>query len=95
LSFQIRNLGWDAGGLNVVTTGCEVILNEVYFGLDKCKLIAEVAESVVITAITLDFGRGVPIVEIHDGVAESVVGGGWAVEQCIEPTWQWLGGIVG
>jgi hypothetical protein len=40
----------------VVTTGCEVILNEVYFGLDKCKLIAEVAESVVITAITLDFG---------------------------------------
>jgi hypothetical protein len=78
---------------NAVTAGHEVILNEMDLGLDNGEFVAEVSESVVGMSILLDFGRRIPVVEVSNGVMESVVGGSGAVEEGIKPNGDWLGDI--
>jgi hypothetical protein len=69
----------------VVASRCEVIFSEMHLGLDDGELVAEVSESVVLATVALQFGGGVPIVEVGDGTAEGVEGGGWANEKGVEP----------
>ena len=72
----------------------EVVLSKMYFGLDNGELVAEVAELVVLATESLDFGSGVPIIEIGNGASECVVGGGWAIEERVEPCGDGLGDVL-
>jgi hypothetical protein len=73
-------VGRDAGGLDAVAARREVVFKQMDLGLDDCEFIAEVAQTVVVAAVTLDFGGGIPIVKISDGAAECVKGGSGSVE---------------
>jgi hypothetical protein len=64
----------------VVARGCQVILDEMDFGLHERKFIAEVSEAVVLSPIALQFGGGIPVVEVGDGAAEGVEGRGRSAE---------------
>jgi hypothetical protein len=79
-SFQIRNTGRDAGGFDAVVTRCKVIFSKMHFSLNNSKLIVEMAQSVILSMVALDFGSGVPVVKVGNDASESVVGGGRAVE---------------
>src|SRR5580693_7834856 len=76
-SFQIRNAGRYAGGFEAMARHCQIVFNEVNFGLYKREFVAEVSEAVVLSPITLQFGGGVPVVEVGDGAAEGMEGRGW------------------
>jgi hypothetical protein len=92
---QIRNAGRDAGGLDAVSACREIVFSEMYFGLDDGEFVVEVVESVVLTAVSLDFGGGIPVVEVGNGVTECVVGGSGAVKERVEPSGNWLGDVLG
>jgi hypothetical protein len=94
-SFQIRNAGRDAGSFKAVTSRCEVVFSEVHLGLDDGKFVAEVSESIVLAMEALQFGGGVPIVEVGNGAAECVKGRGWADEEGVEPYGKGLGDVRG
>jgi hypothetical protein len=94
-SFQIRNAGWDAGGFKAVMGRSEIIFSEMYLGLDDSELVAEVSESVVLAAIALQFGGGVPVVEVGDGATECVKGGGWTDKEGVEPYGKGFGDVRG
>ena len=51
---------------------CQIVFNEMDFGLYECEFVAEVAEAVVLPPIALQLGGGVPVVEVGDGAAEGV-----------------------
>jgi hypothetical protein len=93
--FQIRNAGWDASGLDAVVSRCEVILSEMYLGLDDGELIAEMSELVVLATESFDFSGGIPIVKVGDGAAEHVESRGWAVEKGVEPYGYGLSDVLG
>jgi hypothetical protein len=94
LSLQIRNMGRDAGGFNAVAARREVVFNEVNLGLDEGKFVTEVVQSIVLATVPLDFGGGVPVIEVSDGVAECVIGRGRAIEQSVEPDRERLGDVA-
>ena len=71
----------------------QIVFDEVNFGLNERELVAEVAEAVVLASVALQFGGGVPVIEVGDGAAESVEGRGWSAEQTLEPTGEWLGDV--
>jgi hypothetical protein len=73
----------------------EVVLSEMYLGLDDGKFVVEMVELVVLVAVPLDLGSGIPVVEVGNGTSERVVGGSRAVEERIEPRRDWLGDILG
>jgi hypothetical protein len=58
----------------------QVVLNEMDFGLYECELVAEMSEAIVLSPIALQFGGGVPVVEVGDGAAEGVEGRGRSTE---------------
>jgi hypothetical protein len=76
-------VGWDVGGFDAVATCCKVVFSKMDLSLDDGKLIAEVAQSVVLSTVTLDFGSSIPIIEVGNSTMESVVGGGGAIEQSV------------
>jgi hypothetical protein len=67
----------------------------MYLGLDDGKFITEMMESVVLAAKSFDFGGGVSVVEVGDGMSECMIGGSGAVKKCVEPGGDWLGDILG
>jgi hypothetical protein len=73
----------------------QIVFGEMDFGLDDGEFVAEVSESVVLSTVALQFGGGVPVVEVSDGAAEGVECWGWSDEECLEPTREWLGDIRG
>jgi hypothetical protein len=82
-------------GFNVVPARREVIFSEMYLSLDDGKLVAKMAELVVLVVVSLDFGGGVPVVEVGNGVSECVVGGSGTVEESVEPGGEWFGDVLG
>jgi hypothetical protein len=93
-TFQIWNTGWDAGGFDAIAARREVVLSEMYLSLDNGELVAEVMQSVVLLAVSLNFGGGVRIVEVSNGAAECVVGGGGTIEQSVEPDRDRVGNVL-
>jgi hypothetical protein len=87
-------VGRDAGSFDAVTCRCEIVLSEMHLGLNDCKFVLEVAESVVLAVELLDFGGGVPVVEVGDGAMESVEGGSGTVEEGVEPNREWLSDVL-
>jgi hypothetical protein len=55
---------------------CQVVFNEMDFGLDERELVAEVSEAIVLSSVALHFGGGVPVVEVGNCAAEGMEGGG-------------------
>jgi hypothetical protein len=94
-SFQIWNAGRDAGGFDAVARCCQIIFGKMYLSLYDGELIAKVSESIVLSTVALQFGGGVPVVEVGDGAAEGMEGGGWPKEEGLEPAGEWLGDIRG
>jgi hypothetical protein len=92
-SFQIRNAGRYAGGFETMARCCQIVLSEMDLSLDNGELIAEVSESVVLSTVALQFGGGIPVVEVGDGAAEGVERWGWPNEEGLEPARKWLGDI--
>jgi hypothetical protein len=93
LSFQIRNVGWDAHGFNAIAAGRKIILNKMDLSLDDGEFIVEVLESVIGASVLLDFGSCVPVVKVCDSVMERVVCGGGAIEESVEPNRDWLSDV--
>jgi hypothetical protein len=73
----------------------QVIFGEMNLGLYDGELVAEVSEPVVLLLVMLQFGGGVPVVEVGDSAAEGVKGWGWPDEESLEPTGKWLGDVRG
>jgi hypothetical protein len=73
----------------------QIVFGEMDLSLYNGELVTEVSESIVLSTVALQFGGGVPIVEVGDGAAESVEGRGWPDEKGLEPTRKWLGDIRG
>jgi hypothetical protein len=73
-------VGWDAGGFDAIAARREIILSEMHLSLDDGELIAEMTQSVVLSAVAFNFGSGVPVVEVGNGTTEGMVGRGGAVE---------------
>jgi hypothetical protein len=68
------------GGFNVVPACREVVFSKMYLGLDDGELVVEVAQAVILSMVTFDFGSGIPVVEVSNGAAEGVVGRGRSIE---------------
>jgi hypothetical protein len=83
------------GGFKAVTSRCEVIFSEMHLGLDDGEFVAEVSESIVLATEALQFGGGIPVIEVSDGVAECVEGRGWADEEGVEPYGKGLDDVRG
>jgi hypothetical protein len=73
----------------------QIVLGEMDLSLYDGELVAEVSKSVILSTVTLQFGGGVPVVEIGDGAAKGVESGGWSDEEGLEPAREWLGDIRG
>ena len=69
----------------MVVSCCEVIFSKMHLGLDDGEFVAEVAESIVLAMVVLQFSGGIPVVEVGDGAAEGVEGRSWADEKGVEP----------
>jgi hypothetical protein len=78
-----------------VTGRSEIVFSEVHFSLDDGELVAEVSELVVLATVALQFGSGIPVVEVSDGVTECVESGGWTDEEGVEPYGEGLGDVRG
>jgi hypothetical protein len=74
---------------------CHIVLGEMDLSLYDGELVTEVSESIVLSTVALQFGGGVPVVEVGDGAAEGVEGWGWSDEESLEPAGEWLGNIRG
>jgi hypothetical protein len=94
-SFQIRNAGRYAGGFEAMTRCRQIVFGEMNLGLYDGELVAEVLETVVLSSVALQFGGGVPVVEVGDGTVEGMEGWGWPAEESLEPAGKWLGDIRG
>jgi hypothetical protein len=64
---------------------CKIVFGKMYLSLYDGELVTKVSESVVLSTEALQFGGGVPVVEVGDGAAESVEGGGWSDKEGLEP----------
>jgi hypothetical protein len=73
----------------------QIVLGEMDLSLYDGEFITEVSESIVLSTIALQFGGGVPVVEVGDGAAESVERWGRPDEEGLEPAREWLGDIRG
>jgi hypothetical protein len=74
---------------------CQIVLGEMDLSLNNGELVTEVSESVVLSPVTLQFGGGVPVVEVGDGAAEGMERWGRPDEEGLEPTREWLGDVRG
>ena len=72
---------------------CQVVLGEMDLSLYNGELVAKVSESVVLSTVALQFGGGVPVVEVGDCAAEGMEGGGRSGEEGLEPAGEWLGDV--
>ena len=59
---------------------CQIVLNEMDFGLHEREFVAEMSEAVVLSSIALQLGGGIPVVEVGNGAAEGVEGRGRSAE---------------
>jgi hypothetical protein len=94
-SFQIRNVGRYVGGFDAMACRRHIVFGEMDLSLYNGKLVAKVSESIVLSTVALQFGGGIPVVEVGDGAAESVEGRGWSDEESLEPAREWLGDVRG
>ena len=85
VSLQMTNFVGDAGGFDAVTTGLLSILTQSELGTKILELVLEVAALIVEGAIALDFGKGVPLVQVGDGRTKHVVRGRWSIKKVEEP----------
>jgi hypothetical protein len=74
---------------------CQVVFSEMNLGLYDGEFVAEVSETVVLSTVALQFGGGVPVVEVGDGAAEGMEGWGWPDEEGLEPTRERLSDVRG
>jgi hypothetical protein len=74
---------------------CQIVLGEMDLSLYNGEFITEVSESVVLSTVALQFGGGVPVVEVGDGASESMEGRSWPDEEGLEPAREWLSDIRG
>jgi hypothetical protein len=81
------------GGFKVVVSCCEVIFSKMHLGLDDGEFVAEVAESIVLAMVVLQFSGGIPVVEVGDGAAEGVEGRSRTDEKGVEPYGQGFGKV--
>jgi hypothetical protein len=81
------------GGFDAVVACREIVFSEMDLSLNDGELIAEVAQSIVLLAVMLDFGGSVPVVE-GNCATEGVVGRGRTVEQSVEPDRDGLGDVL-
>ena len=79
----------------MVVSCCEVIFSKMHLSLDDGEFVVEMSELVVLATVTLQFGSGVPIVKVGNGMAEGVEGGGWTDEKGVEPYGQGIGDVRG
>ena len=94
-SFQIRNAGRDASGFETMARCRQIVLGEMDLSLYDGELVAEVSESVVLSTVALQFGGGIPVVEVGDGAVEGMEGWGRSDEEGLEPAREWLGDVRG
>jgi hypothetical protein len=87
-------VGWDVGGFNAVAAHRKIVFSEMDLGLDDGELVAEMAQSIILSTVMLDFGSSVPVVKVGNGATEGVVGGGRAIEQSVEPDRDGLGDVL-
>jgi hypothetical protein len=73
----------------------QIVFGEMDLSLYDGELVTEVSESIVLSTVALQFGGGVPVVEVGDGTAEGMEGRGWPSEEGLEPTGEWLGDVRG
>ena len=66
----------------------------MHLGLDNGEFVVEVAELIVLLSISLDFGGGVPVIKVGNGMTDCVVSGSGAIEKCVEPSGDWLDNIL-
>src|SRR6266850_507938 len=64
-SLEVRNESRNSCRFHSVTGGCDGVIDEDELGLDLGELISEALAVVVVAAVSLDFGGGVPIVEVR------------------------------
>src|SRR6267142_2669908 len=64
-SLKFRNESRNSCRFHSVTGGCDGIIDEDELGLDLGELVSEASAMVVVAAVPLDFGCGVPIVEVR------------------------------
>jgi hypothetical protein len=74
---------------------CQIVFGEMDLSLNDGELIAEVSESVVLSTVTLQFGGGIPVVEVGDGAAEGMEGWGRSDKEGLEPARECLGDLHG
>jgi hypothetical protein len=74
---------------------CQIVFGEMDLSLYDGELVAEVSESVVLSTVALQFGRGIPVVEVGHGAAEGMEGWGRTDEEGLEPAREWLGDVRG
>jgi hypothetical protein len=72
-----------------------IVLGEMDLSLYNGEFVTEVSESIVLSTVALQFGGGVPVVEVGDGPSEGVEGRSWPDEEGLEPAREWLGDIRG
>jgi hypothetical protein len=74
---------------------CQIVFGEMDLSLYDGELVAAVSESIVLSTVTLQLGRGVPVVEVGDGAVEGMEGWGRPNEEGLEPARKWLGDVRG
>jgi hypothetical protein len=94
-SFQIRNVGWYAGGFETMAHCCQIVFGEMDLSLYDGELVTEMSESVVLSTVALQFSGGVSVVEVGDGTTKGVEGWGQPDEEGLEPAGECLGDVRG
>src|SRR6267142_369835 len=64
-SLEVRNESRNSCCFKSVTGGCDGVVDEDELGLDLGKLISEASAVVVVATVLLDFGHGVPVIEVR------------------------------
>jgi hypothetical protein len=73
----------------------QIVFGEMDLSLYDGELVTEVSESIVLSAVALQLGGGIPVIEIGDGTAEGVEGWGRPDKEGLEPARKWLGDVRG
>jgi hypothetical protein len=80
-------------GFDAMTCHRQIVFGEMYLSLYDGELVAKMSESVVLSSITLQFGGGVPVVEVGDGATGCMEGRGWSNKEGLEPAGEWFGDV--
>jgi hypothetical protein len=68
----------------------QIVFGEMYLSLYDGELVSEVAESIILSAVALQFGGGVPVIEVGNGATECVESGSGTDEEGLELAREWL-----